>query len=51
MGQTCWTNLTDDIMQRIGREMVIYSVIIRVAETKLELPLMQESMRARLLSK
>ena len=32
-------------------EVVVYSVIIRVAETKLERPLMQESVRARLLSK
>jgi len=41
MRQTGWTNLTDEIGQRMGRGMVVYSVIIHVAETKLELPLMQ----------
>ena len=51
MHQICWRNLTDKIRQRMGWEMVVYSVIIHVAETKLERPLMQESVRARLLSK
>ena len=51
MRQTCWRNLTDKIRQRMGWGMVVYSAIIHVAETKLELPFMQEIVHARLLSK
>jgi len=47
MHQTCLQNLTNEIGQGITRKMVVYSVIIHGAGTKLALPLMQERVRAR----